>query len=182
MTAIEIIRDKYKLNDEAISRNVQELCLFEWTEGQYLAGIAELRGDRSKIETLKQQAMSIEEATHREYLPKYTFRYFVYNLLKTPEAAVEDMYAKGITDAVKYINSSPWVFAKPEDETPPKLNADGTVAPKKGDKKVIAKKLYEDNKGKITARKDWIALLVKEVGLTEAGASTYYANLKNGKY
>ena len=47
---------------------------------------------------------------------------------------------------------------------------------------VIAKKVYEDNKGKVTARKDWIALLVKEVGLTEAGASTYYANLKNGKY
>ena len=74
------------------------------------------------------------------------------------------------------------MFAKAEDETPPKLNADGTVAPKKGDKKVIAKKLYEDNKGKINTRKEWIALLVKEVGLTEAGASTYYHNLKAGKY
>lgn len=182
MTAIEIIRTKYKLNDEAISRNIQELCLFEWTEGQYLAGIAELRGDRSKIEHLKEQALQLEEARAREYLPKYAFRYFVYNLLKTPEAAVEEMYTKGIDDAIRYMNNSPWVFAKPEEDVAPKLNADGTVAPKKGDKKVIAKKLYEDNKGKITARKDWIALLVKEVGLTEAGASTYYANLKNGKY
>ena len=182
MTAIEIVRTKYKLNDEAMSRNIQELAAFDWTEGQYLAGIAELRGDRSKIEHLKSYADQIPETKHAEYLPKYVFRYFVYNLLKTPEADIEELYTKGIADAIKYINNNPWVFAKPEDEVAPKLNSDGTVAPKKGDKKVIAKKLYEDNKDKVTARKDWIALLVKEVGLTEAGASTYYANLKNGKH
>ena len=172
MTAIEIVRKKYELTDESTVRNVQTLCQLEMTEGQYLAAIAELRGDRHNIVPLKD----------REHQAKYTFRYLVYNLLKTPETPVEELYTKAIADGIKYIDENPWVFAKAEDETPPKLNADGTVAPKKGDKKVIAKKLYEDNKGKINTRKEWIALLVKEVGLTEAGASTYYANLKNGKY
>lgn len=173
MSAIELVRNKYKLTDQSIVRNVQELCQLEMTDGQYLAAIAELRGDRHKIEPLPDR---------EHHQSKYVFRYLVYNLLKTPDAPIEDLYTKSIADAVKYIDENPWVFAKPDDETPPKLNPDGTVAPKKGDKKVIAKKVYEENKGKVNTRKEWIALLVKEVGLTEAGASTYYANLKSGKY
>lgn len=172
MSAIELVRKKYGLTDESTVRNVQAMCEMEMTEGQYLAEIAELRGDRHKIEPLKQC----------DHMPKYTWRYLVYGLLKEPGAPVEDIYPVAIQKAQTYIQENPWVFAKAEDDTPPKLDSNGNVAPKKGDKKVMAKELYEKNKATVTARKDWIALLVKEVGLTEAGASTYYANLKSGKY
>lgn len=81
--------------------------------------------------------------------------------------------------AERLITNDPWMFAKPEAE--PKLDDDGKPKPKKGAKKDLAKKVYvEQIEGKVTKRKDAIEILVKEVGLTPAGASTYYANLKKG--
>ena len=70
-----------------------------------------------------------------------------------------------------------WMFAK--SETPAKLDDEGNAKPKKGAKKTLAMEVYaEFIKDKVAARKDAIAILVEKVGLTPAGASTYYANLK----
>lgn len=176
MQAIEILKTKHKLPVDSVVRSIQEVCAWELTDQGWMDFACELRGVKTKMAPMPE-----------EHLTKYASRYFVQNLVKASIAGdtsktPDDLWLKSIQDGIRFMAENPWVFAKAEDETPPKLNADGSVAPKKGDKKVIAKKVYEDNKGKVTSRKDWIALLVKEVGLTEAGASTYYANLKAGKY
>ncbi len=64
-----------------------------------------------------------------------------------------------------------------------KLDAAGNPKQKKGAKKEAAKRVWNNNPDKQTSmtRKEWIALLCDEVGLSPAAASTYYANLKNGK-
>lgn len=87
----------------------------------------------------------------------------------------------------KFIADSPWsvkdyeVFSHDSD-APPKLDAMGVPKKKKGAKKALAIEVY--NREKLTdpdrSRKDWIELLMEEVGLSKAGASTYYASLKNG--
>jgi hypothetical protein len=176
MQAIEILKTKHKLPVDSVVRSIQEVCTWELADQGWMDLACELRGIKTKMAPMPE-----------EHLTKYASRYFVQNLVKANIAGdtsrtPDDLWLKSIQDGIRFIAENPWVFAKTEDDTPPKLNPDGSLAPKKGDKKVIAKKVYEDNKGKINTRKEWIALLVKEVGLTEAGASTYYANLKAGKY
>lgn len=176
MHAIELLKTKHKLPIESVICSMQEVCSWEMTDRDWMQLALELRGSTLKPEPLEQ-----------EHLTRYASRYLIQNLIKANIAGdvninVDDLWLKSIQDGIRYINENPWVFAKPEDDTPPKLLPDGSLAPKKGDKKITAKRVYEENKGKINTRKEWIALLVKEVGLTEAGASTYYANLKAGKY
>ena len=92
--------------------------------------------------------------------------------------------------AVSFVDSSPWIFAKPDvpysSVGPAKLDAVGNPKRRKGAKKELAIKCYKENKELADenkwARKDWIKCLMEEVGLSEGGASTYYANLKNGTY
>lgn len=80
----------------------------------------------------------------------------------------------------KLVEEMPWTVK--EYTTEPKLDDEGKPKPKKGAKKELAKKVYaEQIEGKVSTRKEAIEILVKEVGLTPAGASTYYANLKKGK-
>jgi hypothetical protein len=45
-------------------------------------------------------------------------------------------------------------------------------------KQDVAQRVYVANRTKGLSRQEWIALLVKEVELTPAGASTYLSNLK----
>ena len=72
---------------------------------------------------------------------------------------------------------NPWMFVKGESE--PTLDSNGEVKAKKGSKKILAMQIYADDiKDKVTVRKDAIAILVDKAGMTPAGASTYYANLK----
>ncbi len=87
--------------------------------------------------------------------------------------------------ATKFMIDSPWAikeYVSEDDDGEPKLDAAGNPKQRKGAKKELAKKVWEDNADKQTTmpRKEWIALLCEEVGLTAAGASTYYANLKKG--
>jgi len=64
----------------------------------------------------------------------------------------------------------------------PKTGA-GTGKMKKGDKKAEAIVLWKKRKGmEWGTRKQWIELLVKEIGLTPQGASTYVYNLQRGIY
>lgn len=116
--------------------------------------------------------------------PKYLYGYFIQETIRKVNAGdpIDPPHFLEVAreKVVKYFDEYSWVFATPEEEV--KLKADGTPAPKKGDKKVLARQVYDANKAKNLSRKEWIALLVKEVELTPAGASTYYANLKSGKY
>lgn len=56
--------------------------------------------------------------------------------------------------------------------------ADGKPKAKKGATKELTQELYLKNKDKGWTRKQFIDLFVKEAGMTDAGASTYYSNLK----
>lgn len=77
-----------------------------------------------------------------------------------------------------------WALVSDEDHKSDeeKVDASGNQKPKKGAKKELAKKVWNQNKDKGYTRKQFIDILVKEVGLTPAGASTYYSNLKAGRY
>lgn len=57
-----------------------------------------------------------------------------------------------------------------------------TTKPKNSGKKPLAVALITKLMAKDASRKDIIAELVSEIGLTAPGASTYYANVKNGSW
>jgi hypothetical protein len=87
--------------------------------------------------------------------------------------------------AEKFMIEHPWAikeYVNEDEDGEPKLDAAGNPKQRKGAKKELAKKVWADNADKQATmpRKEWIALLCEEVGLTPAGASTYYANLKKG--
>jgi len=87
--------------------------------------------------------------------------------------------------AKSYIAKNPWIFAKPEVGSPnyrePKMDAAGNPKQKKGAKREKAISLWNKHKDENLTRKQWIELLVAEVGMTPAGASTYHADLKAGR-
>lgn len=112
----------------------------------------------------------------------YTFRYLVTNLIEKPEMEGEQLIDLSLTKARTFIANNQFVFAVPEENATPKLDAAGNPKPKKGAKKEMARKVYDEQIKDVEGmtRKAAIDILVAEVGLTKAGASTYYANLKKG--
>jgi hypothetical protein len=176
MKAIEILEKTYKLPVRSAVQTMQRVGEWSLNTKQWHDISKELRGDTSN------NVSGLDGEHEQEYATKY----FIQNIIKQytgqgeTKFDVEALYLHSVEEAKKYIASAPWVFAKAEGEE--KLNSDGSPASKKGDKKLLAKQVYEANKDKEMSRKQWIELLVKEVDLTPAGASTYYANLKKGKY
>lgn len=175
--AATILAKKYKLPMHSVVEAMQCIGDQDFTSAQYDENTRELTG----IDTVKFDDWR---------LSRTVFRYVVQNILTAHIAGQEcdasELYAKSVEQSRKYVENNSWVFAKDSEE--PKLDANGNVAPKKGDKKEMAIAWYDLNKDRIKAlpkddqRKTAIAELVKAVGLTDAGASTYYANLKAGKY
>lgn len=116
----------------------------------------------------------------------YTIQETVRNFLSGDRPDMEFLWMDINRRALKFITENPWSvkeYVSEDDDGEPKLDAAGNPKQKKGAKKELAKKVWADNADKQTTmkRKEWIALLCEEVGLTPAGASTYYANLKKGK-
>lgn len=78
--------------------------------------------------------------------------------------------------------TNPELFKTNEKTAKPKtdevvINDDGSV--KKGGKQILAKKLFKERfHGKEFANKDLVEALIKECGLTKAGANTYSYNLR----
>ena len=115
---------------------------------------------------------------------RITFSYLVcaiVELSKTDNTAkAEDLLKMSVERANKMFVEQPWQFAKPEVDA--KLDSDGQVKPKKGSKKILAQKVYDEEiKGKDLSRKQAIELLVAAGVSTPAGSSTYYAKLKKGE-
>lgn len=176
MKAIEILEKTHKLNVRSAVQAIQRVSEWSLSPKQWHDISKELRGNTSS------NASALDGDHEQEYATKYFIQNIIkqYTLYAETKFDIDLLYVKSVEEAKKYIANSPWVFAKAEVDE--KFNSDGSPASKKGDKKLLAKEVYEANKGKEMSRKEWIALLVKEVGLTPAGASTYYANLKKGKY
>ena len=144
----------------------------ELTDADYLLRIEQLVGYSVEITA--------------EHMPRYVYLYLVQEIIRTSlkgeDFRVVNVYDIAYKRAEEFLEMNQYIFATSDDTKPVKLDAAGNVKPKKGAKKELAKKVYvADIEGKELSRKDAIAILMEKVGLSAGGASTYYANLKNGK-
>ena len=166
---LDVLRNQKVPVDSAVSA-AQHLGLNgigKLADKEYVKRIKELTGVNATFEDSNMYRMS--------------YAYFVTDAIKatdnTDKPDISKIWRVAKVKAAKLIKDQPWIFATTEKE--PKLDAEGNIKPKKGAKKELAMEVYRtDIVGKIDVRKDAIAILVKKVGLTPAGASTYYANLK----
>lgn len=119
--------------------------------------------------------------TEDEYELNYTFRYLVQTAIQDQALRGKDLVEQAYSKAKTFLANNAYVMAKPEADETPKLDAAGNPKPKKGAKKEMAIRVYNEQiKDKGLSRKDAIKILMDEVGMTSGGASTYYAGLKRG--
>lgn len=126
--------------------------------------------------------------------------YIIYNIIEAklrskfeedktvvPDPDMIVVYARERAD--RFMKECAWTFMGDNQEA--KKAAIENAAPedvkagkaKKGAKKFLGLKVYNEQiKGNDLKRKEAIEILMTEVGLTQAGASTYYANFKSGKW
>ena len=140
------------------------------------------------IQTLTNHSCS-ERGKDKLYVP-YVAAYVVMLTVKAhimnESVRMLDVLTKAKADAATFLVEQAWTFVGTDDKADIE-NADPEVVKagraKKGAKKVLALKIYNRKiKDKKLTRKEAIAVLMEEIGLTAAGASTYYANFKNGKW
>lgn len=146
-----------------------------------LTGIGQLRDDEyiERIKEISGETVKLDNSD----MYRITYAYLVAEAIRVSDNTniidAQALLGSAKVKATKLIKECPWMFVRAESE--PKLDAAGNVKPKKGAKKELAKQVFtEFIEGKVTVRKEAIAILVEKVGLTSAGASTYYANLKKG--
>jgi len=130
-----------------------------------------------RIEAITGDSITLEDKDLYRFTYSYLCTEAIGRINNTDKLNVKELLTIATEKATMLKKKHSWMFAK--SETPVKLDENGNAKPKKGAKKILAMEVYaEDIKNKVTARKDAIAILVEKVGLTPAGASTYYANLK----
>ena len=119
------------------------------------------------------------------------YGYLVQNVTKAHLASespnIVELLAQSEVQADQLIEQSTWMFIVNEADLSDIENADPEVVKagkaKKGARKVLGLRVYRDQiEGKDLTRKEAIAILQDQVGLTSAGGSTYYANFKSGKW
>lgn len=114
-----------------------------------------------------------------------TVRYTIQSFIKHGTATDDEVINIALSDFNRYWNKNGYLYEHRVD-APAVVEVqrkDGTTVTRTrredgASKSDVAEKVYMANRTKQLSRKEWIALLVAEVGLTEAGASTYYSNLK----
>jgi len=170
--------------------SIEQLEAYDIPTNSYVAAIQyindgpELRDDEYLLRIEQLVGYSVEITA--EHMPRYVYLYLVQEIIRTSlkgeDFRVVNVYDIAYNRAEEFLEMNQYIFATSDDTKPVKLDAAGNVKPKKGAKKELAKKVYaEDIDGKGLTRKDAIAILMEKVGLSSGGASTYYANLKNGK-
>ena len=100
------------------------------------------------------------------------------------KSQLDEMFSAATEKASALIAKSPWTVKEyvSESSRPTGVDAAGNPKQKSGAKKEQAIALYEANKHLDLTRAEWVTKLMDDVGLTKAGASTYYSNLKNNTY
>lgn len=109
---------------------------------------------------------------------KLMYQYLIQDGLRLKKQGVETVETNWILDnaqrkAVAFMTKHPFVFATGEDV---KVNASGEVKQKKGWKLVRAVELMKSNPN--MDRKEMIQLFMKELDMTQAGATTYFHHTK----
>jgi len=135
---------------------------------------------RYRIKELTDQDTQASDETvrwHYLYLVQETVR----QSLKSDSIDMNEMFELATTKAETHLKRNPWLTGERKDSTP-KFDAAGNPKKKKGAKREMAISLWKKHKDENKTRKEWIELLVEEVGLTTAGASTYHSNLKSGRW
>ena len=151
-----------------------------WSQKQYENFIEKLLNERVTFETHEQA--------------EYVARYFVQGLAKFHTDHPDTMmdvdaifltateYAKDFIRRMDHGDLG-YMRAKPEGEktvdenAPPDIDDRGNRKRKKGAKKQMAAALYEAERSALT-RKEMIAKFMDEIGMSKAGATTYFHNNK----
>lgn len=116
---------------------------------------------------------------------KLAYAYFTQNYLKRHDTdgpvCVEQLYLESVAEAKAKREASPWLYHDLEaDAGVPQVDDNGVVKRKKGWKRDEAERLFKERKaeGSDMSRKAIIALFKEKLDMSDAGASTYYANCK----
>lgn len=116
-----------------------------------------------------------DDHEHARYTLLYVVQEAVRQYNQGENVSAEQLLDYAVNKASDYIKSHSWIFAEPE--TKPKTDSEGRVKPKKGAKKEMAQDLYKKHKDN-KSRKEIIQLFMDEIGMTKAGATTYFHNMK----
>jgi hypothetical protein len=130
-----------------------------------------------------EQTLGMTLRTTSDRLNDLNAAYIVQNTVQHPDAKIEEIVSLSLEQALVFENrittgDLKYTTATVEDEQPIVIGE--APKAKKGAKKSQAIALWTSRSNEDLTRKQWIELLVSEVGMTAAGASTYYSALKKG--
>lgn len=150
--------------------------------------------DEAALRKIHKELFGMDPVTFTEN-PRYEvsllIRYTIQNLVKGSTDA-EKAYTLAVADVAKFVKGNPFCLADGSGavtsnmtavstaaKAAPKIDPKtGKVKPKKGDKQRRAIDLYEANKTKTNA--EVVAVFMKELDMSKAGATTYVYNCKKG--
>lgn len=167
---INTILAKHKIPTDSYVRAVQycndELTRFSPVEQATI--VSELVGAQNVV-------------SHKdERLNKYTFLYLVQEAIRAGSANkpydIQTVYQVAQDRASKFVAENPWIFAGADRPANGITRVSNPNSPKKGWKQEKAAEIYQAHKGK--TRKELIAIFVKELDMSTAGASTYVHSMK----
>ena len=176
-TPLEVI-DEYGVSVTSYIKAVQALREMPFAKSDYESGYNRIIGTETFI------------IFETDYEAKFHFLYAVQETIRASYSAdVLDM-AEIASEVERLIEKlrikHPTLFKTYENVDEfgsPKLDAIGKPKRKKGAKKELAKSVYNQHiRDKGLTRKEAIAIIMEKVGMSQQGASTYYHNLKSGKY
>lgn len=174
-TPLEFIAD-YGVSTTSYIRAIQDFNDLDdpiiLTKAQYERGIADIIGGDHPPSYRNDK----EARIYFLYVIQETIRAFQQQGI--PE--MDEVWEYAQTRARKMIEKQPWSIKDyfTEDKGEPKLDAAGNPKKRKGAKKEEAEALYRELNDGTNDRPAIIAALVDEVGLSKAGATTYFHNLK----
>lgn len=156
--------ENWNIPTHSLTRAVQVAnSMGELTAEEYGARVSELTN------------MSLRETDH----PRFTYLYAVQEAVRCGgKIDGDDLFELAANKSAEYVRKNGWMEVVKET----KVDSNGNPKKPKGDKKLAAASLWKSRKSENLSRKQWISIFVEEVGLTEAGASTYHANFKSGRW
>ena len=157
----------YNIDTNSVVRAVADVRGLDFDPDKYREMVKELTG---------------QEPRCTDKAAMYVAQYVVTDLVAGLSISVD----RATEQAMTYLDANPWALVR---NTAPttyvrkhEFDAMGQPKKKKGAKKEMALAEWAQHKDKGWTRKQWIEHLVKTVGLSPAGASTYYHNLRTGLY
>ncbi len=94
----------------------------------------------------------------------------------------DEVFQAAVAGTKNFLKEYHFTYAWEDRATEPKLNDDGTIKRKKGEKKQMAEDLYKEiaEANKDASKKELkaivMATLQEQVGMTKAGSQTYFYN------